>query len=298
MRKQGYLYMRAENNIENPVRRSKKIDNSVRKYFVCTYSLGQYSKKFLYKHVEICKQRPATAERASRNCLARSQTFFTTLKSKNQSKIREMARMLIILKDINSSVHMIFDAMKPGMFQDIITATKVISGYDSINKSYKSPSLAPHMGTNLKLLCDIALKIVIENIALKVIKEKQWQKPNLLPSAEDIENFRTYVNDLANSTYIELRQGKWTLMNYRTLTECVLAFTVMFNRKRIGDVQYLKIETYTKNESTSIQEAFGESLTLVEKIISKKFKRVVTEGKGSKPVPILLSSLNQKFIRE
>ncbi|KAL3272054.1 hypothetical protein HHI36_022516 [Cryptolaemus montrouzieri] len=61
---------------------------------------------------------------------------------------------------------------------------------------------------------------------------------------------------------------------------------------------YLKIETYTKNESTSIQEAFGESLTLVGKIISKKFKRVVTGGKSSKPVPFLFSSLTQKFIRE
>ncbi|KAL3277818.1 hypothetical protein HHI36_013160 [Cryptolaemus montrouzieri] len=87
-------------------------------------------------------------------------------------------------------------------------------------------------------------------------------------------------------------------MNYRTLTECVLAFTVMFNRKRIGDVQYLKIETYTKNENTSIQEAFGKSLTLVEKINSKKFKRVVTGGKGFKPVPVLISSLTQKFIRK
>ncbi|KAL3281694.1 hypothetical protein HHI36_004900 [Cryptolaemus montrouzieri] len=77
-------------------------------------------------------------------------------------------------------------------------------------------------------------------MALKVLKEKQWQKPNRLPLAEDIENFRAYVSDLANSTYIELRQGKWTPMNYRTLTECVLALTVMFNRKRIGDVQFYR----------------------------------------------------------
>ncbi|KAL3273319.1 hypothetical protein HHI36_014768 [Cryptolaemus montrouzieri] len=182
MRKQGYLYMRTDKNIEIPVRRLKQIDNSVTKYFVCTYCLDQYSKQFLYRYVRICKQRPATAERGSRNCLARSQTFLATLKSKNQdflqssrikeevfglrraddisytaksdpliclygetllkkhkrqqicttvsNKMREIARMLIALRDISSSVHMFFDAMKPGMFQDIITATKVISGYD------------------------------------------------------------------------------------------------------------------------------------------------------------------------
>ncbi|KAL3273320.1 hypothetical protein HHI36_014769 [Cryptolaemus montrouzieri] len=138
------------------------------------------------------------------------------------------------------------------------------------------------MGTNLKLLWDIALKIVIEkrvlpkikwedgnlkkkeikdltkliqnhwcneisSMALKVLKEKQWQKPNLLPLAEDIENFRAYVSDLANSIYIEL-QGKWTPMNYRTLTECVLALTVMFNRKRIGDVLYLDRNLHKKRK--------------------------------------------------
>ncbi|KAL3271878.1 hypothetical protein HHI36_022348 [Cryptolaemus montrouzieri] len=205
MRKQGYLYMRTEKNIENPVRRSKQIDNSVTKHFVCTYCL-------------------ATAERASRNCLARSQTFLATLISKNQdflqssrikeeefglmraddisytaksdpliclygetllkkykrqqicttisNKMREIAKMLIALKDISSSVHMLFDAIKPGMFQDIIPATKVVSGYDSMKKSYKSSSLALHMGTNLKLLCDNALKIVIES---EFYKKLNWR---------------------------------------------------------------------------------------------------------------------------
>ncbi|KAL1516177.1 hypothetical protein ABEB36_000096 [Hypothenemus hampei] len=70
----------------------------------------------------------------------------------------------------------------------------------------------------------------------------------------------------------------------------------MFNRKRIGDVQYLHVETYKKNSILTNNEDFENSLTPVEKILSQKFKRVITDGKHSKPVPILFSQKIQKFI--
>lgn len=41
--------------------------------------------------------------------------------------------------------------------------------------------------------------------------------------------------------------------DYRNLTECVLAQTIIFNRKRMGDVQFLKIDT--KNYDTTNQES-------------------------------------------
>lgn len=76
----------------------------------------------------------------------------------------------------------------------------------------------------------------------------------------------------------------------------MLALTVLFNRKRIGDVQYLKVEKYTSNVHSSNQEEFMKSLTELEMILSNKFKKVVTGGKGSKPVPILFSKRIQKFL--
>lgn len=75
-----------------------------------------------------------------------------------------------------------------------------------------------------------------------------------------------------------------------------MAQTVLFNRKRIGDVQYLKIESYNVDSKSVNQEAFLDSLSDEEKIISKKFKRVVCGGKGSKPSPILFSKKLQKYI--
>lgn len=56
LRKRGYFLLKNEKGVLNPVRSSK---NTAVDYFVCTYCLGYYSKKLLYKHVKTCKQRPA-----------------------------------------------------------------------------------------------------------------------------------------------------------------------------------------------------------------------------------------------
>ncbi|KAI4461702.1 hypothetical protein MML48_5g00002968 [Holotrichia oblita] len=192
------------------------------------------------------------------------------------NKIREMARMLIVLKTMNEDIVGLFDVLKPEMFRALISAIKVISGYDESQKSFRSPSLALHMGTNLKIVCDVAFKIVIEkrelpnikwdnrdekkseikdlkklieghwcsevsSLAQKTLKERQWEKPVELPLTSDILTFQTYINDLAENAYKKLNnehnEYKDIRINYKILTECVLAHTVMFNRKRIGDVQ-------------------------------------------------------------
>lgn len=380
MRKQGYFYLKTEKNVLNPVRTSK---NPNTEYFICTYCLGHYSKKLLYKHVKICKSKPTEELKAGKKCLIRSQTFMASIISRNHeflrrsrikeevfeimrpdhisavaksdpliclygetllnkykrqqmrivvsNKIREMARLLIVLKEIHIEISGLFDSLKPEMFQTIIVATKIISGYDAHTKDFKAPSLALHMGTNLKIVCNVAIKLVIENrnlpnikwndrnerkgeikdlrklienhwcselssLALKTLTERQWAKPVELPLARDIQLFYSHVNAFAEDAYQKLRDNIDAEINYKILTECVLAITIMFNRKRVGDVQYLKIDTYNTDSHSVNQEAFMESLTAVEKLLSKKFKRVVAGGKGSKPVPILFSKRIQKFI--
>ncbi|XP_074027761.1 uncharacterized protein isoform X1 [Leptinotarsa decemlineata] len=247
------------------------------------------------------------------------------------NKMREMGRLLIALKMIKIDSIGLFDTLKPENFQSFVSATKVISGYKPNDKSFVAPSLAMHMETNLKFVCNIALKIVLENrkipkiqwtdrqqkkteikdfkklieghwcneissLALKALKEKHWEKPIQLPLNSDIQLINKYINQHAEDAYIELTHSRNVVNNFKKLTECVFAETIMFNRKRIGEIQYLTIQTYNLNTDTINQESFMDSLTKVEQLISKRFKRVVAGGKGSKPVPILFSRKLQKYI--
>nr|CAI5819408.1 unnamed protein product [Callosobruchus analis] len=83
---------------------------------------------------------------------------------------------------------------------------------------------------------------------------------------------------------------------YKRLSECVLALTLLLNRKRIGEIQYLTLQRYISAPSQNTQEEFIEALSESEKALTKSFKRVVTEGNGSKPVPILFSKTMQQLI--
>lgn len=246
------------------------------------------------------------------------------------NKMREMARLLIALKSIHN-LNGLFDALKPEFFQDFVSATKEISGYEISTRSFKSPSLAMHMGTNLKIVCDVAFKLVLEkrnvpgikwydhnekkteikdlkrlveghwcnelsSLALKNLKEKHWEKPLQLPLTSDLHLFNEYLKKLADESFYQLGRDIRNKRYYKQLTECVLAKTIIFNRKRVGDVQYLTIDNYNKDYNTINPEIFTEALTDVEKMICKNHKRILTGGKGSKAVPILFSKEMQNHI--
>ncbi|CAH1380921.1 unnamed protein product, partial [Tenebrio molitor] len=64
----------------------------------------------------------------------------------------------------------------------------------------------------------------------------------------------------------------------------------ILNRKRIGDVQYTKLESYNRISTSTNQEECLNSLNETEKELSKHFKRITTVGKGSRSVPILFQN--------
>lgn len=67
---------------------------------------------------------------------------------------------------------------------------------------------------------------------------------------EDVKIFNKYVLSLANQSLSALRSGNDIVFNYKNLAECTMALTLIFNRKRIGEVKFLVIANYEK-ESTN-----------------------------------------------
>nr|XP_023026197.1 uncharacterized protein LOC111514190 [Leptinotarsa decemlineata] len=244
------------------------------------------------------------------------------------NKMRELGRLLIVLKQ-TVGIRNLFDALKPEFFDNIVTATKIISGYDEENRNYKSPSLALHMSTRLTQVCDIATKLMIKkskfmhyensqdslknikrfkmlvsshfnseisSLALKDLNEKQWKKPKTFPLTSELQQFQKYVMDEASEANKHIKANEQIYIHFRKLTECVMALTLLINRKRIGEVQFLKLATYTSNAESNHPEEFLESITKSENILTEHFKRIVTEGKGSKPVAILFPKKIQLLI--
>lgn len=186
------------------------------------------------------------------------------------------------------------------------------------------------MRTTLKQVCDIATKMVIKqspmflcpnpeetlkdikrlkqlienhwnsemsSLALKCLNEKRYETVKLLPLTEDVVKFQKFLLREANKACKSLKENCQLKKNYRRLSECILSLTLLLNRKRIGEIQYLKLKNYLQQNEENQQQEFFDSLSEAEKSLSKKFKRVVTDGKGSKPVAVLFSTDVQEFIR-
>lgn len=246
------------------------------------------------------------------------------------NKLREIARLKMALKE-TTTIKSLFDALRPDMYNHIVTAAKVVSGYDAETKTFRSPFVARSLGNNVKFLCDVARnaiimkhpllrtaaskkqrlkeifqlqKIVVSqwrhdvtNLASKSLNEKVCLKSaKLLPLVEQVQLFNSYIMHKADEAFHRLSEETDILMNYKILSECILSITLIFNYKRIDEVHFLKIEDYKWKCPQEIQNEVFEGLTELEKVISSACKMVVIFGNGDKPLPIFFTKKMQTFV--
>lgn len=250
------------------------------------------------------------------------------IKNAVSNKLRELGRLLIPLQDIYKLNSMI-EVLKPEHFDKVVYASRIISGYDEALRTFRAPSLALHMRTILLAVCSAAKTLLLKkssvlpvqdyqgtlknvkgfrelvdanwkfemgSLALKDLNEKQSANPQKLPITQDIIAFRNYTHNIADTSMVTLKSNPNDFLSYKKLTEATLALTIILNRKRTGDVQYIKLASYNQNSTSIAQEECLNSLQNSEKELAKHFKRIITTGKGSKSIPILFSKKVQEYI--
>ncbi|KAK4874171.1 hypothetical protein RN001_013531 [Aquatica leii] len=246
------------------------------------------------------------------------------------AKMRRCANFVINMRTIDPKYKDMLSCLKPEAFDDVIEATKKMSRYDPETRTFRSGSTALQFGAYLKQIADLTMKIILRKkvlipvgdveICLKDLKrfknliETQWttelgslamkdinnrtaNKPKLLPLTEDIIKLKQLLDKSAEEAYVELKRKK-TMEDYRVLVETTLVSTILHNRKRVGDIQYLEIESYEKqykNDVTNNQDEFLKSLTETEKILTQHYKKINSCGKGSRTVSVLIPKETLKY---
>lgn len=239
------------------------------------------------------------------------------------NKIRECAKFLIEMRK-NKSYDDLVSVLKPENFDSTIEAVKSLSRYDVSHRNFGAPSLALNFRTSLINLCDLAIKIIqrrkmphliqdieqtlieldrfknmvdmqwaieIGSLALKDLNEKSAIKPKLLCITEDIIKLAKLTEDKAEQAYQVLLKNKKDQVSYRILVEAVLVATILHNRTRVRDVQYLEwhsLKQQFETDNTALQAELASSLTENETILTENYKRIVSTGKGGRPVTILI----------
>ncbi|XP_033759896.1 uncharacterized protein LOC117342041 isoform X2 [Pecten maximus] len=235
-------------------------------------------------------------------------------------KMREMARLLICIREEDSEITTIEDLIDPKHFPLALRCTQKLCGYEEETNTYRNPSLALKLGYSLKKCGSIkkANGLIEENeekrkkaedfiavhelmwpndissAALTTLKAGKWNKPSPLPLTEDVSKLQKFVKeklkDLSASLSDGIENSNPERNVYSQLSEIALIKLVMFNRRRGGEAERLTIEAYQQKSGNNAPiKDIEDSLTPVEKKMCSLFQRVEIRGKKGRKVPVLLT---------
>ncbi|KAG8176112.1 hypothetical protein JTE90_025570 [Oedothorax gibbosus] len=129
----------------------------------------------------------------------------------------------------------------------------------------------------------------VSSRALATLEENKWNKLQLLPFAEDLSKLHQHLIKTTKQSK-RLMLNKPTAEGWKQLCEVTLAQVLLFNRKRSGEVERRKIETFENRDKTAIsQTEIQESLSEFERKLSQSLTLLEVRGKRGRRVPILLT---------
>lgn len=102
-----------------------------------------------------------------------------------------------------------------------------------------------------------------------------------------LQKFEDYLKKEIANSLSSLESNPQNRLEYRNLLECVYCSIMVFNKRRVGELERMPIDLYEKSNTVKSLE-FEKLLTETEKILYSSLKRVVIRGKRGRGVPVLI----------
>ena len=234
-----------------------------------------------------------------------------------RSPLRTLARLLKEIKKIDCELSSFEKTVHPRNFSVIVEACRNLSGFDSANNLYKTPSLALMAGNyyaqlvevkysialekenkvvakqcqELKKLIDLRWAKEINSNAVRTFKARKKNTISLVPLSEDLKVFTEFLKKRIANNLQALKQIQSCKASYSQLQKALLALIILFNRRRSGEVSRMKLDEYNKNtDGTQTISDQDLNLSQLEKKCASTFSRFELTGKRGRTVPVLLTA--------
>ncbi|CAL8352221.1 unnamed protein product [Lota lota] len=219
-------------------------------------------------------------------------------------KLRELGRLVLMVKQLDSSVRSLSDLCKPSRFQLLVNGTKkgtkpsltsrvryslksaaeILVGQSLINRDEKT-----EMETKDFIdLLDSSWNMKDTSGAHNPLEQNIWNKEDGIPLTEDVMKLQQYLKNVEEDAKDKLKESScpraWKLLN-----EIVLAQVDIFCTRREDQAAHLKLESYQNSNRAPLNEDVFNSLTKLEQELSKKFTTIQIKGKRGKKVLILFT---------
>lgn len=230
-----------------------------------------------------------------------------------RQKLRMCGRLLCELKSINKNITDFAALFNPRHYDDVLQAVRVIGQFNSTTNEFATPSSAldallqvKDVGKDLICQCIRAndsdllkrtenfLKL-LENDASASIYKSIYDslarikrlKVDHLPTTEDIKAMVNYLVEEINKCSNLLNQ-EFCLKKWVELSELILAWIVVFNRKRPGESQYILTNEFRAREQVDSETL--DTLPAEDKLAAERYVRMRVCGKKGRTVPLLLTT--------
>lgn len=223
-------------------------------------------------------------------------------------KLRILARLVLDMNKKHSSIKKIVDLIMPENFNKLIECVDEMY----LKSNNCKPSTAIKIGNNLHHCASIILvnsiigskqtrkqkvedfitlykKEWLSTISAKAktkIYEGKFNKPLAIPNETDVIALNVYIVTKEKS-YID---HEFENVSYEDVTKNTLAHIIIFNRRRVGEVQRLTIQTYLQRQkSNNPQGEIEQILSTADKKRNSMLQRVEVRGKKGNKVPIIFT---------
>ncbi|KAL1454610.1 hypothetical protein WDU94_010826 [Cyamophila willieti] len=203
----------------------------------------------------------------------------------------------------------IFDKKYWLSFMNIVNE---IAGYNKKESTFSSPSFARNAGFTFK---SCALKVQLFNLlrdhsttkveewifcydqqyyshigrnAELCLKRKQRASVKKLPEEKDVKLLNDYLSETIEQCMKRLK-NEFQISAWKLLGKALMVTLLVFNRRRVGDMENLLIEDMKKKHEIDKEADYYNQLTVLEKSLAGNFFRVPMEGKRTRDLFLLVS---------
>ncbi|KAG4069834.1 hypothetical protein HA402_010388 [Bradysia odoriphaga] len=250
---------------------------------------------------------------------------YSRLKSRPMIKgqLRLIARFLQELKRIEPEVKDLATLYHPKYFDRMVEAIQAVARFDGEKNEYGAPATASSCVTLVKKIGAIliseyikrddqehqrlaknfmtVMNIDIHNMINKTVNENQSKMRRRrvvnLPSLADLKLLNEYIQSESYVCYDKLSKS-FDYKNWVYLSKLTMISILIFNRKRVGDVENITLDDYQYKEEMSEntnQELFA-SLSDEAKNLARRYSRMRVRGKLNRTVPVLLNQTMRKCL--
>ncbi|XP_058231857.1 uncharacterized protein LOC131343978 [Hemibagrus wyckioides] len=235
-----------------------------------------------------------------------------------RQKMREVGRLLITAREV-TPLRKMEDFIDPANFMYVITAVRKSSGYDEEKCTFQRPSLALKLGHSLQKIASLVSfqammdrdseraekarnfsemymarwSELISSHALRTQREVKWNAPLVLPFTEDVKMLHLFL-DQKQEEYFQSLSKDASTKNWSQLAKIALAQTILFNRRREGEVSKMPLKAFISRNADDLHEDIALALSELEKKLCNHFTRIEIRGKRGRKVPVLLTPVMQK----